>query len=249
MLFTLCIPTMDRFDGFLNKYLPLYLNNAMVGEIIIGDENGNDVEKIKQAFPDQPKLKLFTNETRLGPFLNKLAVCAKATNEWIALIDSDNFAGEDYFQVAGAYLEHLQPRGKNIILAPAKALPRFDFSHMAGLIYKKGNFAAHRLFESRVLTPYLARNDILINTGNYVLNKYLINNLNLAAEQQNIPRSSACDVVYLNTLLFEQLDLNMHIVPHLEYTHVVHEGSLYMQTKDDFSQFNEEVYQRYRMLL
>ena len=61
-------------------------------------------------------------------------------------------------------------------------------------------------------------------------------------------RNHSC-TVELRSVNSKQLDLNMHIVPHLEYTHVVHEGSLYMQTKDDFSQFNEEVYQRYRMLL
>jgi hypothetical protein len=28
-MFTLCIPTMDRFDSFLSNYLPKYLNNIL----------------------------------------------------------------------------------------------------------------------------------------------------------------------------------------------------------------------------
>ena len=52
-----------------------------------------------------------------------------------------------------------------------------------------------------------------------------------------------------DTLLFEQLDLNMHILPNLEYSHVVHNGSTYSTTCNEFRNFNESVYNRYRNLL
>ena len=39
-MFTLCIPTLNRFDDFLSKYLPKYLENKLINEIIITDENG-----------------------------------------------------------------------------------------------------------------------------------------------------------------------------------------------------------------
>ena len=61
-MFSLCIPTMDRFDTFLSKYLPKYLKNELISEIIIGDENGADVDKINKHFPDNAKLKLFKNQ-------------------------------------------------------------------------------------------------------------------------------------------------------------------------------------------
>ena len=54
-MFSLCIPTMERFDIFLSRYLPKYLANEYINEIIITDENGNDIEKIKLAFPDNSK--------------------------------------------------------------------------------------------------------------------------------------------------------------------------------------------------
>jgi len=38
-MFSLCIPTMDRFDNFLSRYLPKYLANEYVSEVIITDEN------------------------------------------------------------------------------------------------------------------------------------------------------------------------------------------------------------------
>jgi hypothetical protein len=253
-MFSLCIPTMNRFDNFLSKYIPLYLNNSLISEIVICDENGNDINKINQAFPNNSKLKLFKNEVQLGPFKNKLKACSNATNEWIVLIDSDNFADYHYFQIAKNYInQNIKVHEKNIILAPAKALPNFNYSHLAGMIFKKGKFNENRIIENKNMNNTknisFTQSEVLMNTGNYVLNKYLINNINLNAEIEQIKLSSACDVIYFNTLLFEQLDLNMHIVENLEYSHVVHDGSIYVQTHNNFRQFNEYVYQRYRSLL
>ena len=88
-----------------------------------------------------------------------------------------------------------------------------------------------------------------MNAGNYIINKYLLDNIDLSNESENIKQSSACDVIYMNTLFFEQLDLNMHIVNNLEYDHVVHKESIYLQTVDHFRSFNEYVHNRYYKLL
>ena len=242
---------MDRFDDFLSKYLPLYLANELISEIIIGDENGNDFNKINIHFPNNNKIKLFKNERKLGPFLNKLSVCKRAENEWIALIDSDNFANNLYFQTAKDYiLQTIKVDEKNIILAPSKALPNFNYSHLDGMTFKKGKFLENKLTEQKNIRNGTHNgSEVLMNTGNYVLNKYLINNLRIDSEAQHIPLSSACDVIYLNTLLFEQLDLNLHVVPNLAYSHVVHNGSIYSQTCNHFRNFNEQVHMRYRNLL
>ena len=235
-MFTLCIPTMDRFDNFLSKYLPQYISNDLISEIIISDENGNDVDKISTLIKSD-KLKLFKNEKQLGPFLNKLNACSKSSNEWIALIDSDNFADVDYFVTAKKYLEQNITNEKNIILAPFWAKPNFNFSNLSNFVYKKGSF-----------TNKQSNCELLMNTGNYIINKYLIENINLTNEQNNIPNSSACDVIYFNTLLFEQLNLNLHVVQDLSYTHVVHNGSVYIQTHSKFHEFNNIVYNRFRKL-
>ena len=230
-MFTLCIPTLNRFDDFLSKNLPKYLTNELITEIIITDENGNDVNKIKNTFTND-KLKLFINEQRLGPFSNKISACSKASNEWIVLIDSDNFAEE-----------------KNIILAPSFAKPNFNYSYLAGFIYKKGNFHNNKNLESSLINASYSPSTTLMNTGNYIINKYLIDNLNLSNETENIKMSSACDVIYFNTLLFEQLDLNLHVVSNLEYEHVVHNGSVYIQTHKLFAKFNNYVHHRYNKLI
>jgi len=249
-MFSLCIPTLDRFDEFLSRYLTDYLDNEDINEIIITDENGNDIEKIKKRFPDNNKIVLIQNETRLGPLLNKLKACSFAKNEWIVLMDSDNFAQKDYFIHAKQYIGKNIGNSKNVILAPSKAMPNFDYSHLSGLIYKKGDFALNRRSENENKKRHHTHSEVLMNTGNYVLNKYLVDNLNLKNEtEENTRKSSACDVIYLNTLFFEQLDVNMHIVPEMVYTHVVHDGSTYTQTHNMYKDFNNYVYQRYNSLI
>jgi hypothetical protein len=247
-MFSLCIPTMDRFDNFLHAYLSKYINNEYINEIIITDENGIDIDKINIHFPNNDKLVLIKNEKKLGPFLNKLKACSYAKNEWIVLMDSDNFAYKDYFIVAKEYIEKNIKNEKNIILAPCKARPNFDYSHLSGFIYKKGSFHKNNTLENNIKMHHNAHSVVLMNTGNYVINKFLVDNINLKAEINNISMSSSSDVIYFNTLLFEQLDLNLHVVPNLEYEHVVHKGSIYTQTAETFKSFANIVHQRYYRL-
>lgn len=237
-MFSLSIPTMDRYNTFLSIYLPKYLQNELIHEIIISDENGNDIKKIQSSsFKDNSKLKLFTNTNVLGPFLNKRNACSKASKEWIVLMDSDNFADTDFFINAKNYIENnIKENEKNIILAPSFAKPNFNYKNMSGLVYNKSNLRKYNFQNT----------ECCMNTGNYVINKYLIDKVDINNETENINKSSACDVIYFNTLLFEQLDLNMHIVPNLEYTHVVHSGSIYTLTCNNYKNFNNYVHMRYR---
>lgn len=245
-MFSLCIPTIDRYDSFLKTYLEEYIHNDLINEIIITDENGNDIEKIKKQYPDNPKFVLVKNENILGPFLNKLKACKIANNEWIALIDSDNFADKNYFLVAKKYIDENINNQKNIILAPSFAKPNFNYSQLSGIVFKNGYFKENKntqCFSNTILM------DTFMNTGNYIINKYLISNLNIDNELDNIKQSSACDVIYFNTLLFEQLDLNLHVVPNLEYNHVVHNGSVYLNTHYQYKNFNKIVHKRFYNLI
>jgi hypothetical protein len=164
-------------------------------------------------------------------------------------MDSDNFADKNYFSIAKDYIINNIKEQKNIILAPCIAKPNFNYSHLSGFIYKKGEFAKNLQKEQLTRQNFNTPSDVLMNTGNYIINNYLIQNLNLQNETENIKKSSACDVIYFNTLLFEQLDLNMHIIKDLEYDHVVHSGSVYIQTHQIFSDFNKSVYSRYNSLI
>ena len=227
-MFSLCIPTIGRFDTFLDKNLEKYLTFDLIDEIIICDENGNDYSKICEKYK---QIKVYKNETILGPFLNKMKVCKLAKNEWIVLMDSDNFADQSYFEIAKKYIHEVTPSNRSI-LSPCFAKPSFNYTHLIN-VYTKNN---------------LFNNDCLINTGNYIINKYLIDNIDISKELENIKQSSACDVIFFNTLLFEQLDLEFHVVKDMEYNHVVHNGSVWNTTHSQFKNFNESIYKRFKNL-
>lgn len=250
-MFSLCVPTMDRYNTFLKPNLEKYIENTLIDEIIITDENGNDYSEllssdsiaIQNALKTE-RLKIFRNEKRLGPFLNKLKACRLAKNEWIALIDSDNFADTTYFQIALKYLKEMDKSVDVIrtVISPCFAKPNFNYTSLSNNVITRKKLKYIKKGDSKGVL------DILMNTGNYIINKYLVEHIDLSTETDNIPKSSACDVIYFNTLLFEQLDLQFHVVKDLHYTHCVHPGSIYTLTNMHFRQFNQYVHNRFHQL-
>ncbi len=231
---TLCIPTMDRYDTFLKNFIPKYIDIPSISEIIITDENGNDVQKIIENGL-HPKLKLFKNSQRLGPFLNKYNACLHAKNDWIVLMDSDNFADNTYFEAAIKFIEDNKLQPSQTILMPSFARPLHDYRTLPPII-KKNNITKLQAYEASKC----------FNTGNYILSKDLIDGLNLKNDAKLVQFSSSIDVLFFNTLLIEQFpNLTFYIVPDMQYEHATHDGSIYIQTHRQFAQFNNYATQRF----
>jgi glycosyltransferase involved in cell wall biosynthesis len=220
---SLCITTMDRWS-FLKETIPKYLTNPYINEIIICDENGNDAKLINNTFKDN-KLKVYVNDCKLGAFLNKQRVVSLATNEYVCLMDSDNFAPVSYFEAWYSYLNYNDP-DINTIYSPSKTFkqtnhPGHNFTELNGKIITKGNFKTYWRNPSCVIGLY--------NTGNYILSKTLMSkgeayDLNMAVN------CKALDVMYQNYLLWTNADCKFIVVPEMEYDHPLHDGSYYLQT-------------------
>ena len=236
-MFSLCIPTMNRYDTYLHKFITQYLQMDLVDEIVICDENGEDVKKIQRDFPNNDKLRLFVNERKLGAFFNKLRACKQAKNEWIALIDSDNFTDNDYFKKVKSFIEN-NNLTKNSILSPDYATEIFKWEHLSSyrgdhaLLNRKTYLTLKQLDNKR--TPGLGVIGHLVNVGNYVLNKYLIDNINLKNDMPLIKISDCFDVLLMNSLFFEQLDLQFYILKDLKYKHAISDDSIYTMTAGQF---------------
>ena len=219
-MISLCIPTMNRFDSFLSYSLQQYvkyLQDGLIEEIHICDENGNDYDKIMALYKDIPRFHVYKNDTVLGVFKNKMKVCSKATCEYVALIDSDNFCDASYFIKAKEYITNTSCQ--NCIIAPSFAKPQFDYTFFNNSIITKKN-----------LKQYFHVNNFqtFLNTGNYIIHRNL---LNIVHDDSISLQISACDVLYFNLLMFQQMDgFEIHIVENLHYTHVVHNGSTYLNT-------------------
>ena len=219
---SLCIPTKDRFDKFLEGYLDKYiifLDEGLINEIVISDENGNDYNKILNKYNNyilNKKIILNKNDNVLGVFLNKLNVCKNATFDLIALIDSDNFVDRDYFIIAKDYIINNNLK-ENFILSPSFAKPNFSFKDLENKIITKKNLKENYMI-----------NNVLFNVGNYIITKNLIN---VKYNNDIIDNISAADVLYFNLLVFQQInDFSFHVIKDLHYDHVVHNNSIYLET-------------------
>ena len=237
-MFSLCIPTYERYDEFLSKVLEKYISNPLITEIIITDDSGNDVDKIKNSFSSE-KLRLFKNEKRLGIFLNKLKCCSYAKNEWIALLDSDNFADENYFQKAQNYIK-TNNLSNSCILAPSFAKPNFDYRFLEDNIITKENLDYY-LKKYEIFTTFL-------NTCNYILNKNLIKNLVVDKPESDIYKTPVDSLLFL-IMYFEQTDLQIHIIKDMYYDHRVHDDSEYLKTHKNFKNEIDMKNQRLKMLI
>lgn len=209
-MFSLCICTKDR-SKYLIPNLKRYLVMDLVEEIIICDENGNDIKKIKEYFGSElPKLRLFINDKPLGAFLNKISCCQKASNTWIALIDSAKIADVDYFEFVKNCIEQ-NDYGRHTMIAPYYGNDKKTFTN--DCIITQKNFRFVNIGKSRT-------------TGNYVLHKTIIDDLVLNEQDQSF--NPLCyDVMYFLIIIFEQFsDLTIHMCKDLKYKHVVTSDSL-----------------------
>ena len=88
-MITVAIPYYNN-EKYLEKTLELPLSSDFVSEIIIHDDCSDNIIQ-----SDHPKIKIYRNEHNLGAFKNKYLAVSKSTNEWVYLLDSDNYFFEN----------------------------------------------------------------------------------------------------------------------------------------------------------
>ena len=228
--FSLCIPTMRRWS-FLQTNLPRYLSNKYIKEIIICDETGEDYDILMTHYSENPKIKLFKNEQRLGPFLNKLSCMEKATYNWICLMDSDNFADIDYFDALQTFTNG--DLSSNIVYCPSFAKPTFNYTSNQNILISKSNI------QTILKSKHKQTLEVSFNTGNYCIHKKNVDIIKTLLQNDasfiNIATTYfPCDVIFMNYLLLIQ-NVVFILVPHMHYEHVVHDGSIYSTTCNQFS--------------
>lgn len=221
-MLSLCIPTMDRWE-FLSQNLPKYLNNVYIGEIVITDENGNDAKKIRETFTDK-KIKVYINEKVLGAFFNKRKSISLASNKYVCLIDSDNFAPVSYFEAFYKFLGKFPP-DDNTIYSPSYTFPQhnhegFDFRVHNGKVIDKHNYKKEFTLDH-----------IVFNLGNFISSKSIHKKLVLTSDEiEKANKALALEAFYYSYLLLTKVDAKIVTVPDMAYHHAVHDGSLYTQT-------------------
>jgi glycosyltransferase involved in cell wall biosynthesis len=223
---TIAIPTMDRWV-FLKDSLPVYLNRPELGEIVICDENGNDIEEIrKSSFGSNPKLQMFTNENRLGIYHNKRKALSLASFPWVAVLDSDNQFSEEWFEgIADAVKKS---SGKTVIGSPCFQ----SINITTGKCWKPCEHFAGRVFDKNSWNTLFTqlRWNHLLNDGNWVVPKGSHLCLPEIVPEGYKPAAEFCDALY-SLRCFVGCGLKIWYPEDLSYNHLVHPGSSWL-TRD-----------------
>lgn len=161
-MITVAIPYYNS-EKYLEKTLELPLSSEFVSEIIIHDDGStNEIES------SHPKVKVYRNEHNVGAFKNKYLAVSKATNEWVYLLDSDNYFFDNSLDVVksitpqrGTYYSpsqlHLDDDGLDASLHGR--IVKYDFVVV-------DSSKAKSLLESGV-----GEFEWLINTGNFFVHR------------------------------------------------------------------------------
>ena len=192
-----------------------------MSEIIICDETGEDVDEIlKSSFGNNSKLKLHKNKKRLGIYENKRKVLSLASSSWVALFDSDNIFGDDWFAHISSLTLH-----PNTIYASA------DFKTVdirSGSVSRPcTQFSGLTIDASSWNSMFGQRGwNFLLNDGNWLVPRGVIATLPAETKSDTL---LAADAIYM-LRCFIQGGYSIHYSKGLEYTHLVHDGSSWIQT-------------------
>ena len=222
LVLTIAIATMRRWS-FLKDSLPLYLARPEVGEVVVCDETGEDYEAIiNSSFGTHPKLRLYKNPTRLGIYENKLKAASLATQDWIAVLDSDNLFNDEWFD----QLSTVVFDSKTIVASA-------DFKNLnvetGQVSYPCKQFSGRVI--NRMNWNFTLRQpgwNFLLNDGNWIIPKAAVAALPTNEKSGNW---EAADAIYM-LRQFIVAGFNIYYAPDLVYTHIVHPGSSWIQSAE-----------------
>ena len=232
MSISVCIPTMRRFS-FLKDSIPKYLENPYVTEVVVTDETGEDYADITAAF-SHPKLRVYQNERRLGSVENKQRAASYATSDFIAIIDSDNFADVQYFEAFKQYVSTREVTDTMVFL-PSAAKPNFYYTQFIG-----------RVLNKHTVRQYWPEIETCLNTMNMIISRKFLATFNIMADKPICDRTSgAWDALYFSLYALFHMNATLVVVPDMEYEPRIHDGSWFMETEGRSKQVYETLVRRY----
>lgn len=222
---TVAIPTMRRWKGFLEKSLPMFLNNDSISYVVVCDETGEDTVAIRNSkWASHPKLIVHTNEKRLGMYANKRKCVEMSPTDWVAVLDSDNIFPDVFFE---ALFEVWKDEGANTktVYAASEIVRVFlktgeseeRTKHFSGMRITKANW-------NQVLK--MKAWNFLLNDGNWVGHTSVLEAWKPIEED----KVKATDSIRIVKGLVEQ-GWTYSIVPGMRYIHTVHDDSEWIKTE------------------
>ena len=223
MTLTVAVPTMERWS-FLKDQVPRYLNDPNVAFVVISDENGKDINIMAELEMDgHIKLRLYQNDTILGVYGNKRQCFLKAPSEWVAVLDSDNNFGSDFFSA------FLSAKARDGVMAEKTIYCAGDIQYLnletGETEYKTKHFSGMKISRdnwNEVLK--MPRWNFLLNDGNCIWPRDVIRNFPDLPEDQIVGTDS---IFFMRQAI--QAGYTLSVEPTMHYIHTVHDGSHWLQ--------------------
>lgn len=211
-MISLAITNFNRSDFVIESFIQV-LNNDFISEIVIIDDYSDSAVYIKlyNLINDlnNDKVKVYRNDTNLGPFKNKYEVVKKCKNDWVILLDSDNIIDNNYIEI----VESLDKED--------------DIMYSPEILYKKKNKENIGWYYAAFSNLIMDKNNIknymdisyfgtFLNTGNHFFNKDRY--VHVIENNYNDLRLSINDAIYFSYLWLLSGN-KMKVVPNLYYIH------------------------------
>ena len=238
---SLAITTYNRINLTLKSFSKV-LDDERIHEIVIYDDF-SDIEmyeclkeRINQL--NNIKIKLFRQERNVGMSKNKYDAVEKCICDYVILLDSDNQIDSTYID---AFICAFNPNMHgNCIYMPEFAKPYFDYRKYANFFYCLYNKKVKRSTQLTRSIIYREEEDCvsvkevidepemqcLVNTCNYVVPR--IQYLNTYEKNEDIKETDTYWYLYL----WLKAKNYFYVVPGMQYDHLVHENSGWLQNAD-----------------
>jgi len=222
---TIAIPTMRRWN-FLKETLPTFLERPEVAEVIICDETGEDIKQIQSTpLTQNPKLRCIQNERVLGIYENKRKALSLAKTDWVAILDSDNYFLDEWFEVLSDAIDL-----GDLTKVYASADFKFMNQKTSNITTPCTQFSGSSVNASN-WNKFLERPsaNMILNDGNWVVPRTVLDTLPTTTKSSDL---LAADAIYM-TKCFVKGGFTIQYVPDLVYLHTVHDDSTWLKTAAD----------------
>jgi len=234
MKISLAITTYNRFDLPI-KSCAQVLNDPRIDDIVILDDKSTDgsYEKLRDYFVPYAHVRVMQQAYNRGMSRNKADAISYATNEWVAIIDSDNVVAPEYFDAFendrlraewefdlvnfSPTLSNTQMHPKTVIYCPDFAMPNFNFTNLAAVTINRNNVA------QLLRGPHGKELTMSLNCCNYIVHRDEYLNV-----YQHNPEMKATDTLWFS-YLWLAADNSFYIVPDMRYEHLVHSRSGFLE--------------------
>jgi glycosyltransferase involved in cell wall biosynthesis len=227
---SIAIPTYNRYEMTLESFSDV-IDDERIAEVVISDDasDWSLFNTLKTAVSSMPKVRISRNLSNQDCYFNKRTSISLCLTDYVIILDSDNKIDKSYLDAI--YSKKWNPE---TIFAPEYAKPQFDYRDYSGLTLTKENISEY------IDLPMLST---ALNTMNYFVHRY---NYIKVFDMDTDPVTS--DSLYQNYNWLKE-GYNIHILKGLQYNHLVHSGSHYINNVARTpSNFNEILMNKLRNL-